>query len=70
METTIPTVKREVVPLESLKSGDVIYLSNKKDATSYVVLDVGSPFILIENLRTHFANLYRPTIIYKEVICQ
>lgn len=54
------------VNLEDVKRGDIIYLSKKDVATPYSVLDIGTPFILIENMRNHFANLYRPTIIYKE----
>lgn len=54
------------INLEDVKRGDVIYLSKKDDATPYTVLDIGTPFILIENMRNHFANLYRPTVIYKE----
>lgn len=58
-----------VVSIDSLKPNDVIYLSSKDDATPYSVIDVGNPFILVENMKTHFGSLYRPTIIYKEV-CQ
>lgn len=56
-----------VVSVDTLKPNDVIYISKKEDACPYLVLDVGVPFILIENMKTHFANMYRPTIIYKEV---
>lgn len=75
METkNIPTVKRELVTLENLKNGDIFYLSQKPDAPPYLVLDGGGsqgPFILIENQRTHFANLWRVGTMYKEVyVCQ
>lgn len=68
METTkIPNRTKVQVAITDVKPNDVIYLSNKDDAQAYLVLDTGNPFILIENMRTHFANLYRPTYIYKEV---
>lgn len=68
--TKVPQVQRQVVAIEDVKPGDVVYLSTKEDAPSYLVLDVGKPFILIENQRTHFASMYRVTILYKEVVCQ
>lgn len=68
--TKVPQMTRVIVPLEQVKPGDVIYISQKADSPSYLVLDVGAPFILIENQRNHFANLYRPTTLYKEVVCQ
>lgn len=68
MENINPNLNRSkvAVNLEDVKRGDIIYLSSKPDAIPYNVLDIGTPFILIENMRNHFANLYRPTIIYKE----
>ena len=68
METINPNLNRTKVPvnLDDVKRGDIIYLTSKVDATPYSVLDIGSPFILIENLKNHFANLYRPSVIYKE----
>lgn len=69
MENTINSAlnrTKVAINLEDVKRGDVIYLSKKDDATPFTVLDIGTPFILIENMRTHFANLYRPTVIYKE----
>lgn len=68
--TKIPTVQRQQVAIEDVKPGDVVFISTKEDAPSYLVLDVGKPFILFENQRTHFANLYRPTVLYKDVVCQ
>ena len=67
--TKVPHVERQVVAIEDVKPGDVVYISTKEDAPSYLVLDVGKPFILFENQRTHFANLYRPTLLYKDVVC-
>lgn len=68
MENLIPTVQRTAVTLESVIRGDVIYLSPKDDATPYQVIDLGSPFILIENLKSHFGYLYRVTgPLYKDL---
>lgn len=57
--------KKTAVNVDSLQIGDVIFLSDKEDAVSYTVLDKGNPFILIENNKSHFCNLYRPNVIYK-----
>lgn len=67
MDVVNPTKQKVLVTIEQVKAGDVIYLSTKADATPYSVLDVGNPFILIENLKSHFCNLFRPTQIYKEI---
>lgn len=66
--TNVPVLSKVSCKIEDLQPGDVIYISNKPDAVPFTVLDVGSPFILIENMKSHFANLYRPTVIYKEVV--
>lgn len=60
MENTNVSRVKIPVPLESVKALDVVFLSAEDD-TSYLVLDTGNPFILIENQKTHFATLYRPT---------
>lgn len=55
------------VSIKDLKVGDEIfvYTPAEKDHVAYTVLDVGDPFILIED-KYHFANLYRVTLpIYK-----
>ena len=68
MENLIPTVQRTAVSLDTVQRGDVIYLSSKDDAVPYQVLDIGAPFILIENMKTHFGNLYRVTgPLYKDL---
>lgn len=59
--------KKTLVSLDNVQIGDVIFISDKPDATPYQVLDKGTPFIIIENMKSHFANLYRPTNIYKEL---
>lgn len=55
------TVTEEVTTMEialtDLKVGDIIWL-DPKHSSDYTVLDVGNPFILIED-STHFAYLYR-----------
>lgn len=61
------TQKKTAVNVDSLQIGDIIFLSDKEDAVSYTVLDKGTPFILIENNKSHFCNLYRPSIIYKNI---
>lgn len=49
------------ISLTDVKVGDKIYLDPKYSKLSgYTVLDVGNPFILIED-SAHFANLYRVT---------
>lgn len=63
----VPNRQRVIVTLDQVNIGDVIYLSQKPDATPYQILDKGNPFVLIENMKSHFANLYRPTTIYKEI---
>lgn len=56
------------VSIDNVNVGDVIYISSKDDATPYTVLDKGTPFILIENMKSHFANMYRVVApIYKEI---
>lgn len=55
------------VSVKDLIVGDEIYVYNpaSKDHDVYTVLDVGDPFILIED-KYHFANLYRVSLpIYK-----
>lgn len=60
-------ITRTSVNIDALQIGDIIFLSDKEDAVSYTVLDKGNPFILIENNKTHFCDLYRPKIIYKNI---
>lgn len=61
------TKTKVVVDITDVKSGDTVYISNTEKSVPYYVIDVGSPFILIENTRTHFASLYRVVDnLYKE----
>lgn len=71
MENTIPKIQRVVVNNDSIKVGDTIYLSTSEKSPAYTVLDVCLPFMMLENHRTHFCNMYRcVTPIYKEELCQ
>lgn len=71
-KTTKSTVTEDVtmveVSLTDLKVGDKIYLDPRySELSGYTVLDVGNPFILIED-SAHFANLYRVTKpLYKKI---
>lgn len=65
-KTTVTEVTKEPVLVKDLKVGDIIYL-DLEDNDTYTVLDVGDPFILLEDFR-HFANLYRVTKpLYKDI---
>lgn len=48
------------VPIGELKTGMIIRIKKNLQSHRWLVLDVGKPFILIENLNTHFAQLYHP----------
>lgn len=64
----VPTRTKTIVNLDDVRPGDVIFLYAKDNAQPYLVVDTGKPFILIENMKTHFASLYRVTdVIYKEI---
>lgn len=59
-------ITRVDVSISEISRGDVIYLS-KTGKDRWLVIDVGQPYILIENLRTHFATLYHAiSNLYKE----
>lgn len=59
-------LSKRLVSLSDLRIGDIIYIEKMdENSEEYQVLDVGDPFILILNLRTGFANLYKGTIFYK-----
>lgn len=53
-----------LVNIKEINRGDTIYI-DKSATTPWLVIDVGSPFVLIENLHTHFASLYHGTEFYK-----
>ena len=52
------TTERVEVSLDSVKIGDTVFL-DAEDTVSYLVLDIGSPFVLILNNETNFANMYK-----------
>lgn len=56
-----PVAKREFteVSVSNLKHGDIIYVSKSEKSVPFEVMDIGAPFILLENTKTHFASLYR-----------
>lgn len=57
MNTNLTSV-REAVAVSELQPGAVVYTNASENAQSYIVLDIGHPFILIENTKSHFATLY------------
>lgn len=62
------------VKVDDLKPGQKVFISSSADEC-YLVLDVGHPFILLENLETHWAGLYHPVddlylAVDAEVICE
>lgn len=68
MKATDFIAQKTEITVSDLKAGDVIYVHPTENATPYLVLDVGHPFILIENMKSHFASLYRPEKVYKQII--
>lgn len=60
-KTTTTVVKKEFteVSVSNLKHGDIIYVTKTEKSVPFEVIDVGAPFILLENTKTHFASLYR-----------
>lgn len=58
---------RVEVSVDVIRRGDFIFLSTSPNATPYLVIDVGNPFILIENTKTHFVSMYRAIKIYKPI---
>lgn len=58
MEKEFETIV-ESISLDRVVIGDIV-LIKEDDEVEYRVLDVGNPFILIQNLETHFAYLFEP----------
>lgn len=46
------------VPVDAVKKGDVVYISNKPNAVPYIVLDACAPYVYIENTHSHFVAMY------------
>lgn len=47
--------------VDNLSIGDMVYLKPDLKSQAYQIIDKGTPFILVENIRTHFCSLYRVT---------
>lgn len=63
--TTKKNINLVVVDPKDVKRGDTIYIENKEDAVPYFVIDMGNPYMLIENLNTGFGNIYHYRTLYK-----
>lgn len=50
---------RRKVEVKDLKPRDVVFTS-PTSKTPYLVLDVGHPCVLLENLNSHWAAIYHP----------
>lgn len=61
------SLKLRAIESKDVHRGDTIYIENKPDAVPYLVIDIGSPFILIENLNTNWAGLYHFTTLYTSI---
>lgn len=56
----------KVEPSTDLR-GQIVYIEQKEDAVPYLVIDIGSPYVLFENTLTNFATLYHFTNLYQKV---
>lgn len=54
---------KKQVDVKDLKYGDIVYLDIDSDE-KYIVLDQGNPYILIENVETHFCYMYHAFNIF------
>lgn len=66
MASTKKTIKNKIVHVKDISRGDVIAISEDV-APNYLVIDVGDPFCLLEDLDSGFCSLYHPknSIVYK-----
>lgn len=55
------------VNLKNLMIGDRVFVENDLDGVEYVILDLGDPFILVEDETTRFAYLHRVNKLYKKI---
>lgn len=55
------------VDIKDAKIGDEIYVEDDITGVEYTILDMGNPFILIEDETTRFAYLHRVNNIYKKI---
>lgn len=58
--------KRKAFDIKDIERGDIVYISID-DTTPYLIIDVGNPFCLVENLDTHFGYLYHCTTLFKDM---
>lgn len=59
-------LKRKAFDIKDIERGDIVYISID-DTTPYLIIDVGNPFCLVENLDTHFGYLYHCTTLFKDL---
>lgn len=64
-KTTKKATNLVVVDPKDVRRGDTIYIENKEDAVPYFVIDMGNPYMLIENLNTGFGSIYHYHTLYK-----
>lgn len=55
------------VNLKNVMIGDRVFVENDLDGVEYCILDLGDPFILIEDETTRFAYLHRVNKLYKKI---
>ena len=55
------------VNLKNVMIGDRVFVENDLDGVEYVILDLGDPFVLLENETTRFAYLHRVNKLYKKI---
>lgn len=57
-------MERKPVDFDSLKVGDIIY-ATLEDGDPLCIMDINFPYMLVENLNTHFCLMYHPNQIFK-----
>lgn len=55
------------VNLKSCMIGDRVFVEDDLDGVEYTILDLGDPFILVEDEVTRFAYLHRVNKLYKKI---
>lgn len=56
----------EKITIKELEVGMRIRIHDNSKSDVWIVLDIGHPFVLLENTRTHFAQLYHYHEFYVE----
>lgn len=65
MDTNISMQFVEVDPT-TVQRGDTVFVTNHPTKSiPFFVIDIGNPFFMLENSRTHFASLYHAGKMYK-----